>query len=149
MTTRRLGKRGERGQSLVEFGLAGIAFVLLIFGMVEVGRAVWNYNTLAEAVREGARYAIVHGADSPDPSGPGSPYFTAPNTDTKVTQVVQQFAGGLDPSRLTVLAEWLDGTNLKGSRVKVTAQYTYEPMFNFLGILSFTMSSSTTMEITN
>ena len=38
---------------------------------------------------------------------------------------------------------------LNGDPVTVTSQYTYQPMFNFLGLLSFTMSSSSTMDITN
>ena len=38
---------------------------------------------------------------------------------------------------------------LNGDPVTVTSQYTYQPIFNFLGILSFTMSSSSTMDITN
>ena len=142
-------KRGERGQALVEFSLVSIVFFLLVFGMVDVGRAVWNYNTLAHATREGARYAIVHGGDSLDPSGPGSDYYTEPDTDSMVTQQVETFGGGLSPSRLTVQAEWPDGSNIAGSHVKVTSQYEFEPIFDFLGIASFTMTSSSTMLITN
>jgi Flp pilus assembly protein TadG len=140
--------RQERGQALVEFSLIGIVFFLLIFGMIDVGRAVMNYNTLAEATREGTRYAIVHGADSSDPSGPGSAYFSSPSTDTNVTAAVESFASGLDTTQLTVAAEWIDGTNEADSRVRVTSNYTYNPIFSFYGVLSFDMSSSSTMEIT-
>ena len=142
-------KNREAGQALVEFSLVSIVFFLIVFGMIDVGRAVWNYNTLAHATREGARYAIVHGGDSIDPSGPGSAYYTAPDTDTKVTETVQQFAGGLNTSQLTVQAQWPDGTNVAGDDVTVTLQYVYEPMFDFLGLIAFTMTSSSTMEITN
>ena len=139
----------ERGQALVEFALVSVVFFIFMFGLIDAGRAVWNYNTLAQATREGTRYAIVHGADSSDPSGPGSAYYTPPSTDTKVTQQVEKFGGGLNPSRLNVQTEWTDGTNLSGSHVTVTSQYEFEPIFNFLGIVSFTMTSSSTMEITN
>jgi Flp pilus assembly protein TadG len=138
----------ERGQALVEFALVGIVFFLIVFGMIDVGRAVWNYNTLAEATREGSRYAMVHGANSSDPSGPGSAYYTPPNSDTKVTETVARYSSGLDSSSLTVESEWPDGTTDVGSHVTVTSRYTYDPMFNFLGIVSFTMTSSSTMEIT-
>ena len=138
---RRRRHRGERGQALVEFALVGIVFFLLLYGTIDVGRAVWNYNTLAQATREGTRYAIVHGANSSDPSGPGD--------GQAVSDTVEQFASGLDISRLTVQAEWPDGSNVAGSAVRVTSQYNYEPMFNFLGIVSFSMTSSSTMEITN
>lgn len=132
---------GERGQALVEFALVGIVFFLLVLGMIDVGRAVWNYNTLAEATREGTRYAIVHGADSSAPSGPSN--------DANVKQEVQKFASGLNASRLTVTVNWPDGANEAGNRVGVTSQYVYDPIFDFLGIVNFTMTSSSTMEITN
>ena len=149
MKRSRFLRHRERGQALVEFSLVSIVFFLLVFGMVDAGRAVWNYNTLAQATREGTRYAIVHGADSSDPSGPGSAYYTPPNVDQKVTEAVEKFSAGLDESRLTVEAEWPDGTSTAGSAITVTSQYNYEPMFNFFGIISFTMTSSSTMQITN
>ena len=117
MSRLRILKRRESGQALVEFALVSIVFFIIVFGTIDVGRAVWNYNTLAQATREGTRYAIVHGADSTDPSGPGSAYYTAPATDTKVTEAVEEFASGLDSSRLTILAEWPDGTTDGGSTV--------------------------------
>ena len=145
----RATREPERGQALVEFALISIVFFIFVFGMVDAGRAVWNYNTLAQATREGSRYAIVHGSDSADPSGPGSAYYTAPNTDTMVTQQVEKFGGGLNTSQLTVQAQWPGGSNATGNDVTVTSQYQYQPIFNFLGIVSFTMTSSSTMEITN
>lgn len=52
-------QRGERGQDLVEFALVLPLLVLLFFGIIEFGRAVFTYNTLANAAREGARFGIV------------------------------------------------------------------------------------------
>jgi len=145
---RRHALRGQRGQALVEFSLVGIVFFMMVLGIIDAVRMVWNYNALAEATREGTRYAIVHGAQSSDPSGPGSAYYTAPDTDTKVTDAVEQFAGGLNPSQLNVKAEWLDGSNETGNRMKVTSSYDTQPLFGFVGGFSFTMTSSSTMKIT-
>ncbi len=142
-------RRGEHGQALVEFSLVSVVFFLLVFGMVDVGRAVWNYNTLAQATREGARYAIVHGSDSADPSGPGGDHYTAPDADAMITQQVEKFGGGLNPSQLTVQSEWPDGSNISGSHITVTSEYEFQPIFDFLGVVSFTMTSSSTMRITN
>ena len=144
-----VARRGEGGQALVEFALVSLTFFVLLFGMIDVGRAVWNYNTLAQATREGTRYAIVHGVNSSDPSGPGGAYYTAPNTDTKVTAVVTSNAASLDTAQLTVTADWVNGNNGPGSRVTVSSQYTYVPIFNMFGFLDFDMSSSSTMVITN
>lgn len=144
----RVARRGEGGQALTEFALVSLTFFVLLFGMIDVGRAVWQYNTLAQATREGTRYAIVHGGDSLDPSGPGSSYYTPPNSDTQVSQVVENHAGLLNTSILTVEATWIDGTNEAGSQVTVSSHYTFIPIFNIFGLLEFGMSSSSTMEIT-
>jgi len=52
----------DRGQSLVEFALLLPLMLLIITGLFDVARAVWEENTLAYAAREGTRYAIVHGS---------------------------------------------------------------------------------------
>jgi TadE-like protein len=54
-----LKRRVGRGQSLVEFALALPFLLLIIFGLVDLGRAVFVSNSLAEAARDGARYGSV------------------------------------------------------------------------------------------
>jgi len=56
-------REDERGQSLVEFALLLPLMLLIITGLFDVARAVWEENTLAYAAREGTRYAIVHGSE--------------------------------------------------------------------------------------
>jgi Flp pilus assembly protein TadG len=65
---------GERAQSLVEFSLLLPLMLLIITGLIDVGRAVWEENTLAYAAREGTRFLIVHGSTgAPLPDGtPGA-----------------------------------------------------------------------------
>jgi Flp pilus assembly protein TadG len=50
----------RRGQALVEFALIIPLFLLLLVGIFDLGRAVFAYNTLTNAAREGARLAIVN-----------------------------------------------------------------------------------------
>jgi Flp pilus assembly protein TadG len=51
------------GQAIVEFALIAPIFLLMVFGVVEFGRA-WNvYQTLTDAAREGARTAVVNQAN--------------------------------------------------------------------------------------
>ena len=52
-------KRHGRGQALVEFALVIPLFLLLLFGLVDLGRAVFVNNSLAEAARDGARHGSV------------------------------------------------------------------------------------------
>jgi Flp pilus assembly protein TadG len=52
--------RRERGQGLVEMALVLPVFLLLIVSFFDLGQAVFAYNTLTNAAREGARFAIVN-----------------------------------------------------------------------------------------
>ena len=52
-----------RGQALVEFAFVLPIIVLLVFGFIDVGRAVLTYNTLTNAARQATRVATVSQVD--------------------------------------------------------------------------------------
>jgi len=52
--------RRSRGQALLEFALVIPIFLLIMVALFDLGRAVFAYNTLTNAAREGARLAIVN-----------------------------------------------------------------------------------------
>jgi Flp pilus assembly protein TadG len=54
MTTSRNPKE-RGGTSLVEFTLVGIPMIFLLISTFEVARGMWEYHTLAYAVKEGTR----------------------------------------------------------------------------------------------
>ena len=58
------------GQSLVEFALVLPVFMLLLFGLIDMGRYVYLNSTLSQAAREAARVAAVEASwmGSPDAS---------------------------------------------------------------------------------
>jgi Flp pilus assembly protein TadG len=58
----------QRGQSLVEFALSSVVLLLLVGGLVDIGRAIYISEALSNAAREGAR----HGAwfDAPNDAHP-------------------------------------------------------------------------------
>lgn len=70
----------ERGQTLLEFAVAIPLFLLLLFSVLDAGRIVWANNSLAEAAREAARFAIVHGGwvNTACPVGPPAPEASLP-----------------------------------------------------------------------
>ncbi len=57
-------RQSESGAAMVEFAFVLPVLLSLILGVMEVGRALYAYQTLDHAVREGARFAIVRGAES-------------------------------------------------------------------------------------
>ena len=57
---RRFGRGPSRGQGLVEFAFVLPVIVLLVAVFIEIGRAVYAYNTIANAARQGVRVAVVN-----------------------------------------------------------------------------------------
>lgn len=82
--------RDEDAQSLVEFALTLPIFLLVVTGIFDVGRAVWQENTLAFAAREGTRYAIVHGSASDPAVGPCTTH-PCPTSGTEFTNRKLQY----------------------------------------------------------
>lgn len=46
----------QRGVALVELSLTILILIGIVFGITEFGRAIYQYNTLAKAARDAARY---------------------------------------------------------------------------------------------
>jgi hypothetical protein len=100
------GRRSGRGQSLVEFALVAPLFFTMLFAVIDFGRVIWATNTLSNAAREAARFAVVHGG-SPSttcpvgPRGPQSPPtspsascpYPAPSTQA-IVDVARAYAVG-------------------------------------------------------
>ena len=55
---RRPDPRYQQSQALIEFALVSPVLLLLLFGIVDIGRAVFYYDTVNHAAREGARTAV-------------------------------------------------------------------------------------------
>ena len=133
----RNSRKLQRGSAMVEAALASTTALALLFGIFEFGQAVWQYNLVAHAVREGTRYAVVHGANSKTPA----------TTDT-ITAVVKRQSLGLDPSKLTVAVTWLPN-NKPGSAVKVALSYPITFMGPYVPNGNYTVKSTSQMVIEN
>ncbi len=129
--------RRDGGQGIVEFALALPVFLLLIFGITDLARAVWQENTLAYSAREGTRYAIVHGSAGNPVAWPGSPSSntctsTSPTPSCQpVFDVVRNAAVGV--SNVTVVVTWPDSTGGttcydRNCRVTVDATAPFVPL---------------------
>lgn len=49
----------QRGATTVEFAIVGALALTVLFGVIEISRALFVWNTLSEATRRGARLAAV------------------------------------------------------------------------------------------
>jgi Flp pilus assembly protein TadG len=59
----------RRGTTIVEFALVALAFLALIFGIVEFSRVLWTLNGLHLAVQQAARWAAVKGKSCSESDG--------------------------------------------------------------------------------
>jgi Flp pilus assembly protein TadG len=57
-------RNSQCGQSLVEFALSSMLFLMTLLGIFEFGLAVFQYNIVSDLAQEGARWASVRGAGS-------------------------------------------------------------------------------------
>jgi TadE-like protein len=72
--------RRHSGQSMVEFAILAPIFFLLLLGTIDLGRAIYIYNTISDAAREGTRAAV--------------PFDTPLPTNNTVIGAVQSKLGG-------------------------------------------------------
>ena len=168
MTIRRRGDRPrERGQALLEFALILPIFAVALLGMIDVGRAIWANNAVANAAREAARYATVHGGSKSNscPVGPPAEKTVIPAASTScpypspskegVRETARTFliAGGSNVVITVCYGSGCSGdtdstgaTNARGSAVtvKVSSQV---PMImgTLLGLQPFGVSATSTM----
>lgn len=126
----------SRGQNLVEFSLSVLMLVLVMFGVFELSRMLLVYTTVDNAARAGARYAIVHGEDSP---------ATAGTIKTLVKNYLS--AAPMNTGNATVTVSGAGGA--KGSTVSVSVTYPYDPWVGFYSrFFSINISSTTEGVIT-
>lgn len=56
---KRRTNRREHGLASIEFAMVGLVFFVVLFGIFEVSRVLFTWNTLSEATRRGARQAVI------------------------------------------------------------------------------------------
>lgn len=120
--------------------------LLVVTGLLDVARAVWQENTLAYAAREGTRYAIVHGSAATSPV----PYCSATCSPAAVLGAVQNAAVGV-PS-VTVEVSYPDGNNDRNSRVSVNATAPFAPLpsqYLLGGAFTITLRGASALVIQN
>lgn len=101
---------------MIELAFCLLAFFMLTIGAIEFGWGVYAYNFCSYAAQDAARWASVHGSQS-----------SSPATLSTVTSFVQSEAVGLDPSLLSVSADWSPNNN-PGSNVTITVSYSFSPL---------------------
>jgi Flp pilus assembly protein TadG len=124
----------EEGSLVVETALSLLVVIPMVFWMFEMCMLTYTYSVLGDAARQGVRYAIVHGTDSGNCSGPS--IGCADSSAANVKSVVKAAAAFSfhDMSQMTVQVTYPDLASSPPSRVNVTIDYTYVPYIKLPGI---------------
>jgi TadE-like protein len=160
---RRSGQETACGQAQVEFALIVVFLMVLVLGSIELITLMHAYNVLADAAKEGLRYAVVHGTGNSTPSGPNCPCAdidgpaAPPGTNPGygsgygVVKTYAQYALH-DMTGLTVTVNYPDTANAPANkapnRIQVVVEYPYHPFFN-LGWPTVTVNAAAEGRIMN
>jgi Flp pilus assembly protein TadG len=122
--------RDERGQTLAEFALVLPLLGMLLFGIVQFGIVFNNYLTLTDAVRAGARKAVVSRQHS--------------DRVTRTKTAVKSSASGLPltDDQIEVTSAWSPGSD-----VTVSASYPYSIDLLGLVVQSGNLKSTSTERV--
>ena len=136
----------SRGQSLVEFALAVPVIILLFMGIFDLGRAIFAYNTVSNAARDGARLAIVDQRTTAGVSNAAqaaADQATGLGLDpTDVNEVrVRYLSPDLSTACPTTWGEWV------GCVAEVRVQYQYSPLTPVIGAILGPITVGTTSEL--
>jgi TadE-like protein len=163
---RRLRQRSGRassGQALVEFAFVFPVIALLVFGFIDIGRAVYAYSTLTNAARQGARVAAVNQLDPSSPpwqcdeSRPVES-VTTPHWTFRGCAMVSGGTIGVTPTDVGITYSAPPGTSLTcdvgteldiGCIASVTVNAQFVPITPVAGALigSIAMSSTSQMPV--
>lgn len=147
------------GQTLVEFALVFPVIVLLLFGVFDLGRAVYAYNTVANAARVGARVAAVNQLAPPTSNTACAEDMpiedTAnPHWSIRACAAASAISLGVSPSSVTVAYSSPPSTSLScspqlhvGCIASVTVTYGWSPLTPVISNIVGSIALSSTSQI--
>jgi Flp pilus assembly protein TadG len=129
--------RDRRGAAGVEFAMLSTVYLTMLLGIVEVGRYIADRQDLMSAVHTAGRYAIVHGSSS-----------SSPATAASLQTMVGSHLALINSSSVTSTASFSPNNN-PGSKVTITASYTWKPLVSLLHLPNATISATSSATILN
>jgi Flp pilus assembly protein TadG len=151
---------GERGSELVEFALSISIVLASIFAVMYFTLALYADHYVANAAKEGARYAMVRGSSWNGAACATTYSFSCTATKANVTSFVEStLTPGLTADNLTVTTSWpgttssgqtcdtTDGNNSPYCIVGVQVSYSFDSFLPFLPQQTIKLSSTSTVTI--
>jgi Flp pilus assembly protein TadG len=153
------GLCGSDGQALVEFAVACLILIPMIFGFIEICLALYSYNFVYDAAREATRYAMVRGSTS---CANTPQLWNCGITTAAPIQTYVQSLGFPGARNLTATVTWLRASTTRpttwtacgtpctqpGNEVQVQVRYNFPIGIPFWRVTTIDFASKSTMVIT-
>jgi Flp pilus assembly protein TadG len=123
----------QRGQSLVEMALSLTMLLMLLAGVLDIGRAYYTYLSLRDAAAEGAAYGSIHPTD----------------TSGIVDRVVGESPGGVVNWGAASVSTDILVKNCRGGGIKVKVDYSYTLLTPFIGAIAGSQSLPLSATVVN
>ncbi|MFM5931191.1 MAG: TadE family protein [Novosphingobium sp.] len=127
--------RDTQGATTVEFALLGPIMLTLMMGVMQIGMAMWNYNSLRGVASDVARYAVIN-------------YQTNNKlTNEQIRQYTQSVAiqapYGMALENLTITVETPTTQRVSGAKeLTLTINYNFPTLLAIIGVGNIPMSFS-------
>ena len=145
--------RKSKGQALVEFALVITILLLVIYGVLEVGRLVFIDSIVVTAAREASRYGAASGVV------PGVVQYKD-CAGIKAAAKRVDFLNAIDPGDIIISYDHGPGTGVfatcsssvvlvMGDRIRVQVTADFVPVAGFVPLISRTKANDNPLEATN
>ncbi|NIM93040.1 MAG: hypothetical protein GTO18_04930 [Anaerolineales bacterium] len=125
--------RSERGQSLSELSVLLTVIMVLLAGILDVGRVYYSFLALKNAAAEGAAYGSIEPLDL---------------AGIESRTIGESPSGLIDWSNVTVTST-IEGAPCRGNTIKVHAAFDYTIITPFIGTIIGGQSLPLTAEVSN
>jgi Flp pilus assembly protein TadG len=147
----------DEGANVVEMAVASSILFAMLFGIIQLSLALYTYNYVSDAAREGTRYAIVRGSSC-------SALTNCSATAAQIQTYVQNLGyPGVRAANTTASTTWFSpsastpvtwtacGTpcNAPGNAVQVTVTYSFGLSIPFVPKETLSLHSTSMMVIAN
>jgi Flp pilus assembly protein TadG len=152
--------RKEQGSSLVEFAFSFTILLAMMYGIIDMSRALYINHYVAYASRQAARYAMVRGATWSGTSCAATTTYDCDATGPNVQSYVQsQVPPGVSATKVTATTSWtgltaagggcvsIAASNSPGCSVQVTVTYPFHFILPYLPATAITFTSSSSVTI--
>ncbi len=128
-------KRDCGGSATIEFGMLGPIVITLMLGVLQMGVAMWSYNSLRSVASETARYAVTNYQ--------AANKISASSISSQATLIATNSPYGLTSANLTITVTTAATQRVSGAtEMTLTMNYTVPTMASLVGLESIPLTYS-------